>query len=188
MSIAGAHEAKALTYDASIMSVLSPSFPITSGTQSVRVRILNNGETSIDTIKVGYSVNGGTPVSQTFKLSTPLAQCDTTSVVLTSGYSHTAGCISLRAWTANPNNQTDLNQTNDTSSYLSFGIPLSGNYTIGGTTPNFATLNEAVNTIKCGGVTGAVTFNIRPGIYRERVSVPAILGASNKNWITQTML
>ncbi len=184
MAIAGAHEAKALTYDASLVSVISPSFPIISGTQSVRVRILNNGETSIDTITVGYSVNGGTPVSQSFALSTPLAQCDTTSVVLTSGYSHTAGCISLRAWTANPNNQTDLNQANDTTSNLNFGIALSGNYTIGGTTPDFATLNEAVNTIKCGGVVGPVTFNIRPGEYREKVSVPNILGASNTNWIT----
>lgn len=184
MAIAGAHEAKALTYDASVVSVLSPSFPIVSGTQSVRVRILNNGETAIDTITVGYSVNGGTPVSQSFALSTPLAQCDTTSMVLTTGYSHTAGCISLRAWTANPNNQTDLNQSNDTTANLNFGIALSGNYTIGGTTPDFATLNEAVNTIKCGGVIGPVTFNIRPGVYREKVSVPNILGTSNTNWIT----
>jgi PKD repeat protein len=184
MPIAGAHEAKALTHDVSIVSILSPNFPITAGSQNVRVRILNNGETALDTVTVGYSVNGGTPVSQTFVLSPPLAQCDTLSVVLTSGYNHTAGCISLRAWTANPNNQTDLNQANDTSGYLNFGIPLNGTYTIGGSTPDFTTLNEAVNTMKCGGITGAVTFNIRPGEYRERVSVPNILGASNTNWIT----
>lgn len=182
--IVGAHEPQALSYDAAVVSILSPSFPVIAGTQNVRVRIINNGSMPIDTITIGYSVNGGTPVAQTFALSTPLAQCDTTSLVVSSGYSHTTGCISLRAWTANPDNETDLNTLNDTTVSANYGIAVSGTYTVGGSSPDFATINAAVGSLTCGGINGPVIFNIRPGIYREKVLVPNILGTSNTNWIT----
>ena len=182
--LVGAHEATAVSLDASVFAVLSPSFPITPGAQSVRVRITNNGTAPISTITVGYSVNSGSPVSQTFTLPTALAQCDTTSVLLSTGYAHTSGCITFRAWTANPNASSDQNQANDTTSVMSFGIAVNGTFTVGGSSPNFTTITAAVNSMVCGGVNGPVTFNIRPGIYREKVSVPNILGASNTNWIT----
>ena len=43
--------------------------------------------------------------------------------------------------------------------------PMSGTYTIGGTLPDFAALQNAANTVKSRGVSGPVFFNIRPGIY-----------------------
>lgn len=182
--IAGVHEAQALSSDVAIVSVLSPSFPIAAGTQKVRVRFVNNGSTAVSSISIGYAVNGGTPVSQTFTLGTSLAQCDTTSLLVSTGYTHTTGCITLRAWTAEPNSTADLNPLNDTTGILSFGISVSGTFTVGGTSPDFATINAAVTSMICGGINGPITFNIRPGIYREKVTVPNILGASNTNWIT----
>ena len=43
--------------------------------------------------------------------------------------------------------------------------PMSGNYTVGGTSPNFVTPQDAVNALKANGVSGPVFINIRPGTY-----------------------
>ncbi|MBK7631230.1 MAG: hypothetical protein IPJ23_11120 [Ignavibacteriales bacterium] len=65
-----------------------------------------------------------------------------------------------------------------------FSQPLSGNYTIGGTSSNFDSLSHVVNALVNGGVSGAVVFNIRPGTYEEQVIIPEISGASSSNTIT----
>jgi hypothetical protein len=45
--------------------------------------------------------------------------------------------------------------------------PMSGNYTVGGTSPDFATLQDAADALKRRGVSGPVFFNIRPGVYER---------------------
>ena len=65
-----------------------------------------------------------------------------------------------------------------------FSQPLSGNYTVGGTSANYDSLSQAVNALVNSGVSGAVIFNIRPGIYEEQVIIPEITGASSSNTIT----
>lgn len=73
--------------------------------------------------------------------------------------------------------------------YLFFNVPLfaqvfSGTYTIGGSGANYATITAAVNALKNGVVGQPVTFNIRPGTYSERVTIPLINGVSATNTIT----
>ncbi|MFY7883885.1 MAG: T9SS type A sorting domain-containing protein [Dolichospermum sp.] len=66
----------------------------------------------------------------------------------------------------------------------------SGNYTVnsGVTTGgnNFQTFGEALNTISCAGVGGAITLNVAPGSgpYNERIIIPAINGISSVNKLT----
>ena len=48
-----------------------------------------------------------------------------------------------------------------------FAQPLSGSYTIGGNNADFATLQIAADALNANGVSGQVTFNIRPGIYSK---------------------
>ncbi len=43
--------------------------------------------------------------------------------------------------------------------------PMSGGYTVGGTLPDFVTLQEAASAVKLNGVSGPVFINIRPGTY-----------------------
>ncbi|MEK9138675.1 MAG: hypothetical protein AAB393_16250, partial [Bacteroidota bacterium] len=43
--------------------------------------------------------------------------------------------------------------------------PLNGSFTVGGTSPSFATLQDAANALKRRGVSGPTFFNIRPGTY-----------------------
>lgn len=66
---------------------------------------------------------------------------------------------------------------------ISFGVKaqLSGTYTIGGTTPNYATVAEAVDSLNSQGVNGAVTFNIRTGNYNAQFTIDNVSGASATN-------
>lgn len=62
---------------------------------------------------------------------------------------------------------------------------LSGQFTIGKSeNADFTNINDAANALKCGGVTGPVTFLLEDGTYNERVVLSAIPGASAFNTIT----
>ena len=61
---------------------------------------------------------------------------------------------------------------------------MSGTYTIGGSSPDYATFTDAVNALTTEGVSGPVVFNVRSGQYDEAVTLPAITGASATNTIT----
>jgi hypothetical protein len=65
-----------------------------------------------------------------------------------------------------------------------FPQPLSGSYTVGGVSANFDSLSHAISALVNNGISGAVIFNILPGIYEEQVIMPEISGASSSNTIT----
>lgn len=72
-----------------------------------------------------------------------------------------------------------------------FSQPLNGSYTIGGSNPDFVTLQDAANALKGNGVSGSVFFNIRPGTYSENGGNNSVLvldstvaGLSSSNRIT----
>jgi hypothetical protein len=69
--------------------------------------------------------------------------------------------------------------------------PMSGNYTVGGTSPSFGTLQDAASAVKSRGVSGPVFINIRPGTYTRNggattlfVLDSSIVGVSPTNRIT----
>lgn len=62
--------------------------------------------------------------------------------------------------------------------------PLSGNYTIGGLTPDYASFSAAVGAVLNNGVSGPVVFNVRNGIYHEKVSMFQFAGSSSINTVT----
>lgn len=61
---------------------------------------------------------------------------------------------------------------------------LSGEFTIGKDDADFTTITDAVNALKCGGVSGPVTFLIQDGTYDERVALSTIQGADAYNTVT----
>ncbi len=62
---------------------------------------------------------------------------------------------------------------------------LSGQFTIGtGENADFATITDATNALKCGGVNGPVTFLLEDGTYNERVVLSTIPGSSNFNTVS----
>ncbi len=58
---------------------------------------------------------------------------------------------------------------------------LSGEYTIGKEGADFSSVSDAVNALKCGGVSGPVDFLIEDGVYNEKVVFSAIQGADAFN-------
>lgn len=64
-----------------------------------------------------------------------------------------------------------------------FSQSLSGNYTIGGSSPDYQTLNDAVYALITNGVTGPVIFKIRSGVYEEQIEIPDFLGSSDSNTV-----
>jgi hypothetical protein len=61
---------------------------------------------------------------------------------------------------------------------------LSGNYTVGGTSPDYLTPLDAVADLQAQGVSGSVVFNIRDGVYTGKITINAITGASATNTVT----
>ena len=61
---------------------------------------------------------------------------------------------------------------------------LNGTYTIGGASPNYATLAAAATALNTSGISGNVTFNIRPGSYiDDRLSLSSIPGTNTSRTI-----
>ena len=65
----------------------------------------------------------------------------------------------------------------------SFG-QLSGSYTIGGVSADYVDFTTAVSDLSSMGVSGPVVFLVADGSYPERISIPAITGASATNSVT----
>ncbi|MFN5370531.1 MAG: right-handed parallel beta-helix repeat-containing protein, partial [Bacteroidia bacterium] len=63
-----------------------------------------------------------------------------------------------------------------TGMFSSLFSQLNGTYTIGGTSPNYATLTAAAAALNTSGISGNVTFNIRPGTYNERINIQSVPG------------
>ena len=61
--------------------------------------------------------------------------------------------------------------------------PMHGIYTIG-TSGDFHTFSQSVDSLISLGIDGAVTFNVQPGTYNEQVTLPGVLGESSTNTIT----
>ncbi len=61
---------------------------------------------------------------------------------------------------------------------------LSGTYTIGGASPDYPTVVDAVTDLSTNGVAGPVIFNIRDGVYTGKLVFNAIAGTSLTNTVT----
>ncbi len=61
---------------------------------------------------------------------------------------------------------------------------MSGTYSIGGASGDYATFRSAVSDLKTYGVCGPVVFNIADGTYNEKVRIDSIVGSSATNTIT----
>ncbi|QNR25777.1 T9SS-dependent choice-of-anchor J family protein [Croceimicrobium hydrocarbonivorans] len=61
---------------------------------------------------------------------------------------------------------------------------LTGSYTVGGSSPDYATISEAITSLSNCGVSAPVTINIAAGTYNEQLVIPAISGASATNTVT----
>lgn len=64
-----------------------------------------------------------------------------------------------------------------------FAQPLSGTYTIGGSSPDYPKMSDAVQALDSLGINGPVTFNIRNGTYTDYIVIDTIAGTSDTSWV-----
>src|SRR5690606_4612999 len=68
--------------------------------------------------------------------------------------------------------------------YVDFCWPLSGVHTIGDSTREFHSFNEALDAMMYCGVSAHVFFDVDPGIYEEQLNIGEILDASATRTVT----
>jgi hypothetical protein len=182
----GADEYQIPQFNTGVITVASPTCPITPGLQDVVLTIQNFGTQNLTSANVSYKVgiNGAVKtVAWTGSVSTG----NTANVTFTGANQHLFNVTApdtIYSWTALPNGNADLYTPNDTN-ISTYAVPLNGTYTVGGSSPDFANLTEVADRLNaCGGVTGPVVFNIRSGIYNEQITLSTINGASATNSIT----
>ncbi|MDX5348525.1 MAG: hypothetical protein LPK19_14915, partial [Hymenobacteraceae bacterium] len=171
-----------LTLDAGVTAVVSPTMPFNAGNQAIKVRLTNFGATTLTSTTIGWSVNN--VVQPDYSWSGSLALGANESNVTVGNYNFPSGkAVNLKVWQKNPNGLVDGNLQNDTM-YTTLSSSLCGTYTIGGLNPDFATFNDAAIALNNAGVSCAVEFLVRSGVYDEQLKLGAIAGTSISNTIT----
>ena len=170
--------------DAGVSAYLNDSLECTGGTNII-VEVTNFGDTLIDDLTVSWTINSilQTPVSYTTDLDT-LGSGQETAQILLGSHSFTVGVVdTIVAWTDLNGGLMDGDPANDTLTLLASG-GMEGTFTIGGASPDYLTITDAVNALTSSGVCGDVTFDIRSGTYSEQVLIPEIAGADSLRQIT----
>ncbi len=170
----GADEQPTPSLDAGLPSFEPAAIPISEGLSPLKVVLKNYGSDTLTFAMLGWEVNGSSQPSLAWTGS--LASGDTAQVTL-GNFSFTLGVsYSLTAWCASPNMMMDTIPQNDTLSAIGVFTGLAGVYTVGGASPDFATLTDAVQALEQGGANDSVTFMIRSGTYIEQLSINQLPG------------
>lgn len=167
------------------VDALQPAY-FCPGTQTVKAVVSNQGKNQITSVKVNWSKDGvlQSPVTYSSTLDT-LGGSGSTSAAVTLG-THTFSAntpVVIKVWTSSPNSSADTVNTNDTLKQTVMPS-LSGTFTVGGTTPNYTTLQAAINDLAKYGVCGPVTLSVASTTLTGRTVITAIPGASATNTIT----
>ncbi len=170
--------------DIAICEILNPQVPTCAlGTQNVLISIQNAGTDPLDSCEIQWTINGATQSITNYTSTLDPGEKDTIAI----GSSSFNESDQLQIWVKNPNGMLEnpSSRTNDTLA-LTLISGLSGIYTVGGTTPDYNTLQEAIDDLNVFGICGPVVFNIRDGIYNEQLVLGLVKGVSNLNTITFT--
>jgi len=173
--------ASAFTDDAGVLSIDSVQGKC-PGSVDVYVQIKNFGTNTIDSVYVDWMVNGVPEASIHYQMA--LNAGDSVSVLLGSYILLGSVTYDFHAWTREPNGIADNDMTNDSTLLSGLTTAMSGSYTIGGVSPDFANFTDAVAALVASGICGPVDFAVRTGLYTEQVSIPEISGSSFSNTIS----
>lgn len=169
--------------NAGIEKPLYPS--VCANNQDVVVKVKNSGQNVINTLNVGWTVNGvpQAPLTLNFPIDTfGSAKYDT--LITLGNVSFATGAQSITAWTYLPNGVQDIHTTDDSVTFT-MASSLTGTYTVGSASASFASMTAAVNALYTYGVCGPVLIRVDTGTYFEQVNLTGrINGASPVNTVT----
>lgn len=173
--------------NASADAIVDPTGTFCPLTAVVKVRIKNNGNNVINSVKINWEVDGLPRPQKSW--NTPIPYNNGTpgsNEVIISLDTVFFGAVprTIKVWTSLPNNVADPIAADDTLGPVTLRAALLGDYTVGGVTPNFPTLTDAVNAVKSAGMCGPVTFKVRAGTYTGQYDLNNIPGLSAANRLT----
>ncbi len=166
--------------NASAAAVTDPKQYFCSGTYPVKVKVANTGNNVLNSVEIGWEVDGVAQTAVSYNTPIPTKS----SVIITLGnVLFNNKPKDVKVYTYLPNGLTDPFPDDDTvKDRLSGG--LSGEYTIGGTTPDYTSVVAAVKDLNDFGVCGPVVFTIRNGTYTGQASIKTVQGGSAANRVT----
>jgi hypothetical protein len=173
----GADEITPLANDAASLRGNYPSV-LCAGVIQVNTYLYNNGSNNLTSAQLGWSVNA--VVQTPFNWTGNLLPGDSVLVIIGNYTINSVNTYTIQTWSNQPNNSTDPFTLNDIITYT-LGSALSGNYTVGGSAPDFVNVVSAATAVSTRGVCGPVTFLIRNGTYSGQVNIGTITGASTTN-------
>ncbi|MBN1449354.1 MAG: right-handed parallel beta-helix repeat-containing protein, partial [Bacteroidetes bacterium] len=170
--------------DAGIASIDSP-LNFCPGSEDVKVTLRNFGTNQLTSATINWTLNGVPQTAYAWSglLDTLTTASRETQVTLATMNFLANTPYAITAWTSSPNGVQDTINMNDTAS-VTVQAAIAGTYTIGGTSPDYATFTDAVDDLNTFGLCGPVVFNVRSGTYNERIELDAIPGASAVNTVT----
>ncbi|NLE64144.1 MAG: hypothetical protein GX612_09970, partial [Bacteroidales bacterium] len=176
--------------DAGLKLFVSPAGNSTITQTNIIVKLTNWGYDTLKSVTIRWKVNNvsGTPIVLS-NLSLP--QYKDTDIIVGSYLPTLGGLTQLKAWVENPNGNMDENVFNDTITTSSLGCNriLNGNYTIGGSGADFASIAQVFLELTTCGISGNVTFLLKSGIYNENIHfLTNIPGKTINDTITFTSL
>lgn len=179
----GAYEFHQMEYDLQVNSLnVSDSVICTGSALEVIFDVYNNGTQTVDSFLVCFSMDGG--LYDTISVVQTIAPESTVSVSIGSyPLSDLQNAVVL--YTALPNGVTDSIPINNMISG-SPGYKLSGTYTVGGVTPDFATINDALQQLNDFGVCGPVVMYLRDGYHEDWDVLYEFPGISAQNNVVFT--
>ncbi|MBF9221974.1 T9SS type A sorting domain-containing protein [Hymenobacter ruricola] len=177
----GAYEFTPASNDVALESIDAPTAPAVPGARTVTVTIRNSGLAPLTSVTLAYTLNGGTPVTQTLTLTPALATGATRAVSFSTQATIVAGANVLTVTASLPNGTADANPGNNTQTVTLF-TALAGTYTINKNQPtgnaNFASFAEAASALNTSGISGSVRFNVLNGPYTEQFALGQVAGVS----------
>lgn len=162
---------------------LSPTTTLCNATTNVSVVFRNNGSSTLTSLSLYWTLNG---VPQPQYNWTGSILTDSVSPIVTIGSFVPVlnGQYIVRAWLATPNGNPDLYSPNDTLQSDTLGVGVYGTFTIGGTSPDFVTINDAFNFLETNGICSPVILDVRDGEYMGVCHIGPINGTNAVNTIT----
>jgi gliding motility-associated-like protein len=175
----GAQEFDLCSFDAGIFGFWERKSSVSSGLQPIRVILQNHSNEVLNTVKIGWSVNG--VVQAPFTWSGTIEPKGIIAVNIGEYFFKAGATFAMKSWTESPNSTFDCRIANDSCYTLNVASQLCGTYTIGGQNPDYTSLSQAAFALNAAGVGCPVTFKIRDGIYDDQLRLLSIPGSSFAN-------
>jgi hypothetical protein len=167
------------TFDAAICALTSPVTECQFTNEQVSAVISNLGSTTISTLPVAFTVNGGSAINETYTGSIAPGEKDTFDFS-TLANMNAGSSFDIQVYHAS---SSDFCTQNDTA-LLSLSTTLNGAYTIGGSSPDYVDFAAAISDLNSIGVCADVTFYVRSGNYNEQLVFGPITGASSTDRVS----